>query len=242
MRFHLAVTPLLLAACAATAPLPDTAAVDALLLGEQHDASAHPRLQEQWITTLAQRGRLAALALEMAERGTSTAGLPAGASEEEVRRALRWNQDSGWPWERYGPAIMAAVRAGVPVFGANLARSDMRAAMQDEAIDRLLPAPAVQAQQQAIRSGHCDMLPERQVQPMTRVQIARDAAMARAVADALRPGKTVVLIAGSGHVKADIGVPRHLPAHVSVRPLVLPEESTGRDYCAEFRRQAPRAS
>lgn len=240
MRCHLALIPLLLAACAATAPLPD-AAVDALLLGEQHDARGHPRLQQQWVSTLAQRGRLGAVTLEMAERGTSTAGLAPAASEEEVRAALRWTADNGWPWERYGPAVMAAVRAGVPVLGANLPRSAMRAAMQDEALDRLLPGPAVKAQQQAIRVGHCHMLPEQQIQPMTRVQIARDVAMARTVADALRPGKTVVLIAGSGHVEPELGVPRHLPPSVTVQPLVLPREDTGRDYCAEFRRQAPKA-
>jgi uncharacterized iron-regulated protein len=243
MRSLPAASVLLLAACAAAVPLPDTAGVDALLIGEQHDARAHPRLQEQWVSTLARRGTLGAVTLEMAERGTSTAGLPASASEEQVRSALRWSgADTGWPWERYGPAIMAAVRAGVPVLGANLPRGDQRAAMRDESLDRLLPGPAVKAQQQAIRLGHCDMLPEQQVQPMTRVQIARDLAMARTVSDALQRGKTVVLLAGSGHVQPDIGVPRHLPATVSVRPLVLPAEETGRDYCAEFRKHSPRAA
>jgi len=31
-----------------------------------------------------------------------------------VQRALRWNTDA-WPWQRYRPAIMAAVRAPVGV-------------------------------------------------------------------------------------------------------------------------------
>lgn len=234
MRYPLAAA-LLLAGCAAS-PLQELHDIDALLLGEQHDAAAHPRLQERYVRALAESGRLGAVALEMADRGASTAGLGADASQEEVRAALRWNAEA-WPWERYGPAVMAAVRAGVPVLGANLPRGEMRGAMEDGSLDRLLPGPAIKAQQQAIRQGHCDMLPESQVRPMTRIQIARDRTMAQTLATATGGGKTVVLIAGAGHVAPDVGVPLHLPQALRVRPLVLPREETGKDYCAELRRQ-----
>jgi uncharacterized iron-regulated protein len=237
MRFQFAVA-LLLAGCASPA-IEDVQGVDALLLGEQHDAGAQPALQERYVRRLAERGRLGAVALEMAERGASTATLPAGASEPEVRAALRWNAQA-WPWERYGPAVMAAVRAGVPVLGANLPREQMREAMEDGSLDALLPGPAIKAQQQAIRRGHCEMLPEHQVRPMTRIQIARDRAMAQTLESALARGKTVVLIAGAGHVQPDVGVPLHLPPAVRVRPLVLPAEETGKDYCADLRRQMER--
>jgi uncharacterized iron-regulated protein len=237
MRLLLAVAVLLLAGCAAPGALPDPGA-DALLLGELHDADEHRDLQEQWVDTLAQRGRLAAVTLEMAERGASTAGLPAAATESDVQRALGWNTEA-WPWDRYRPAVMAAVRAGVPVLGANLPRAQMRASMSDDALDRLLPDAALQAQQAAIRSGHCDLLPESQVAPMTRVQIARDVAMAQTVAAAVQPGKTVVLLAGAGHVRPDLGVPLHLPATLRVRPLVLPPPARGpaQDHCAQLRRR-----
>lgn len=236
MRLHLAVAPLLLAGCASMTPVPDVSGVDAVLLGEQHDATTHPALHERWVSTLAQRGTLGAVTLEMAERGTSTAGLPRTAGEAEVRQALNWN-NAGWPWDRYAPAVMAAVRAGVPVLGANLPRAAQRDAMRDGTLDALLPGPAIKAQQQAIRRGHCDLLPEHQVQPMTRVQIARDLAMAQTISAAAHPGKTVLLLAGSGHVQPDVGVPMHLPGQLTARPVVLPAQETGRDYCAEFRRQ-----
>jgi uncharacterized iron-regulated protein len=239
MRFHFAVTlPVLLAGCAAISPLPEVGPVDALLVGEQHDAARQPALQERWVRTLAARGTLAAVALEMAERGTTTAGLPAAASEEQVRAALHWDAE-GWPWPRYRPAVMAAVRAGVPVVGANLPRAQMREAMRDPVLDRLLPGPALKAQQQAVRLGHCEMLPESQITPMTRVQIARDRAMAETIASAIVPGKTVLLIAGAGHVQEDVGVPKHLPAGVTVRSLPLAPEETGKDYCGELRKQMP---
>ena len=115
------------AGCATPAPLGAAAQArlatllpaDALLLGEQHDAPAHQQLQRQAVQWLAARGQLAALALEMAEQGRSTAGLPRDASEADVQRALAW-RDAGWPWQTYRPVVMAAVRAGVPVLGANL--------------------------------------------------------------------------------------------------------------------------
>ncbi|MDB5752794.1 MAG: CjrA protein-like protein [Ramlibacter sp.] len=240
MRLFLALVACTLAACAAPGPqLHEFHGVDVLLVGEQHDADSHATLQRQVVMGLAQRGVLGALAMEMAERGASTAGLPPEASQDDVRRALRWNREA-WPWERYGPAVMAAVAAGVPVLGANLPRAEMRAAMADVSLDRLLSGPAMKAQQQAIRLGHCELLPQQQIRPMTRIQIARDREMARALQSALAPGKTVVLLAGAGHVEPELGVPRHLAATLRVRSLVLPPQPTGKDHCAELRLQMPR--
>ena len=241
MRFHFAVAVLTLAGCAASAPqLPDLAHTDAVLLGEQHDAPLHPGLQQQWVAALAARGTLAALALEMAERGTSTAGLPPGASEAQVQAALHWNTQA-WPWDRYRPAIMEAARAGVVVLGANLPRAGQQQAMGDASLDQLLTGPALKAQQQAIRIGHCELLPENQIRPMTRIQIARDRAMAEAVAAAMVPGKVVLLIAGAGHVQPDVGVPLYLPAKVVARSVVLPPEAVeGEDHCEALRKQMAR--
>ena len=94
----------------------------------------------------------------MAERGHGTAGLPRNASEAQVRQALAWAA-AGWPWAHYGPVVMAAVRAGVPVVGANLPRAQMRAAMQDSTLDARLPAPQLAEQEERIRTGHCNALP-----------------------------------------------------------------------------------
>jgi uncharacterized iron-regulated protein len=236
----LAALVLLLGACAAP-PMPPSLAEGAgagsqelLLLGEQHDAPGHRRLQRQVVEMLASRGRLAALAVEMAEQGGTTAGLGVSASEEQVRNALHWNE-AGWSWPAYAPVVMAAVRTGVPVLGANLPRSQMPAAMGDTSLDAKLPGPALKAQQQAIRTGHCGLLPESQVAPMTRIQIARDRAMARVLENAIVPGKTVVLIAGNGHVNPALGIPQHLPANLHVVTAALPPEPQKKDYCEEMR-------
>ena len=206
---------------AATAQLLDTVLpADVLLLGEQHDAAEHQLIQQQVIATLAARGVLAAVALEMADAGVSTASLHPSSNDERVQLALRWS-DKSWPWAAYGPAVMAAVRAGVPVVGANLPRTAMRASMADSQLDLKLPGPALKAQQQLIRAGHCDLLPESQVTPMTRIQIAKDISMADTVVHSAVPGKVVVLLSGSGHTNRLLGVPQHLPAGLNFKAVRL---------------------
>lgn len=231
---------LALAGCASSPHDLDSAGgvVPALLLGEQHDAPEHQQLHRQVIEALADRDLLAAVVLEMAERGRSTRGLPQGASEQQVREALGWGKE-GWPWTPYAPAVMAAVRAGVPVLGANLGAQQMRAAMADTHLDNLVPAVALRAQQEAIRVGHCGEIAEGQVGPMARIQIARDRAMAETVSAAAQRDKTVVLLAGAGHVDPKLGVPLHLPARLQAQtqPVMLAPVDTGKDYCGDLRQQ-----
>ncbi len=247
--------------------------VPLVLIGEQHDADAHQQAHAQAVQLLAQRGQLAALVLEMADAPHHTRGLPRDASEAQVRAALHWD-DAGWPWRRYAPAVMAAVQAGVPVHGANLPRAALRAAMSDASLDGRFDAAALESQRSAVRDGHCGLLPESQIGPMTRVQVARDQRMAQTVVDLLRDrpaGQTVLLLAGTGHVRRDLGVPRLLKAEstapVETRVLWLSASAPGstpalttsmldrrdrvlhtpsvpaRDYCAELREQfKPRSS
>jgi uncharacterized iron-regulated protein len=193
---------------------------DAILLGEQHDAAEHQHIHQHVVARLAVDGKLGALALEMAEAGRSTAALKSNSTQLQVQQALDWDSKS-WPWAAYGPAVMVAVKAGVPVLGANLPAAQMRAAMADTQLDTRLPGPALKAQQQALRSGHCGLLPESQISPMTRIQVARDIRMAHTIKQAALPGKTVVLLAGSAHVNRELGVPQHLPAAMDVKAVLL---------------------
>ncbi|MBW8715011.1 MAG: ChaN family lipoprotein [Variovorax paradoxus] len=228
--------------------------VDALILGEQHDAPEHHAIERETVQALASRGQLAALLLEMAEEGHSTLRLDAAATDAQVRDALAWN-DKAWAWQSYGPVVMAAVRASVPVIGANLPRSRMKNAMADVSLDVQLNGEAYTAQQDAVREGHCKLLPEPQIVPMTRIQVGRDRAMAQAIVKARQPGKTVLLVSGAGHATKVLGVPQHLPTDVSVKSVRLqagesPDEEQDKeaydavwrtaplppkDYCADMR-------
>jgi uncharacterized iron-regulated protein len=206
---------------------------DVLILGEQHDAAEHQHLEQQVVALLAARGTLAAVALEMADTGASTSALKPSATEQQVRNALNWN-DKGWPWAAYGPAVMTAVRAGVPVLGANLPRAQMPASMADSQLDARLPGPALKAQQQLIRIGHCNLLPESQITPMTRIQIAKDITMANTLDQSALPGKTVLLLAGSGHADRLVGVPQHLSSDLKVKAVRLRAGSTSNEKAEAF--------
>ncbi|WGT61845.1 ChaN family lipoprotein [Variovorax paradoxus] len=256
-----------LAGCSSFLPGPDAPVAqraaallpaDALILGEQHDAAEHQSIERETVESLASQGKLAALLLEMAEEGSSTARLDRTATEAQVQAALGWN-DKAWPWRSYGPAVMAAVRAGVPVIGANMPRARMKNAMADVSLDVQLNGEAYTAQQDAVREGHCKLLPEAQIVPMTRIQVGRDRAMAQAIVKARQPGRTVLLISGAGHATKVLGVPQHLPTDVSVKTVRLQagdspeadEENRGaydavwrtpalppKDYCAGMRAPA----
>jgi uncharacterized iron-regulated protein len=214
-----------------------------LLLGEQHDAPNHPRLHAQAVQDLASQGRLAALVLEMVDQYAGADKLRSNATEEQVQTALRWREDA-WPWANYKGAVMAAVRAGAPVVGAGLSQPNIKQAMQSAAYDGYFTPALWQRQLDAIRTGHCDMLPASQLPPMARVQVARDLAMARAMLEQMNypsaQGKTVVLIAGSGHVDAQLAVPFHI-SRISPSAVMQitqwPQEATGTDYCAQFKQQ-----
>jgi uncharacterized iron-regulated protein len=230
---------------------------EAILLGEQHDARQHQLIEAEVVQWLAQRGLLAALVLEMAEASRSTQGLPNQADESSVRAALDW-QDAAWPWANYGPAVMAAVQAGVPILGGNLPQAEMRQAMQNSALDGVLRGPALKAQQQAIRIGHCNLLPEAQIAPMTRIQLARDQRMAQVIQGATMPSKVVLLVAGAGHVDRQLGIAQHLPENFKLKVVIaqanlapgasdsvapgdaradalwLTQALPEKDYCADF--------
>ncbi len=265
----LALALAVLAGCAVPAAAPQHVALAAwhaqlarwqplpvLLLGEQHDAPEHQRWERETVQWLAARGQLATLVLEMAEAGASTDGLPPGADAAQVRARLRWNEQA-WPWERYAGVVMAAVAAGAPVRGGNLDGAALRAAMHNARLDSHLPPAALARQRQAIEDGHCGLLPPARVQSMVRMQLARDASLARAVAQSLQPGRTVVLVAGSGHVLRSLGVPAWLPAGLEAKvaiaqarqaPPAIESEADyrhataappARDHCAELRERWP---
>ncbi len=238
------------------------------LLGEQHDAPEHQALQAALVSRLAAQGQLAAVVIEMADAGTHTRSLAPEASEAQAQAALNWG-GTGWPWSAYGPVVMAAVKAGVPVLGANLPRSAMRSAMNDTGLDTLLPPAALDQQRRAIREGHCNLLPESQIAPMTRIQIARDQRMAQTAAEIAQnsnQGQTVLLLAGNNHVDHALGIPRFLPDSLERKVVMAISRNAAdpptakrasaadphadviwqspprapRDYCADMKRQMGR--
>jgi uncharacterized iron-regulated protein len=218
---------------AAFPPLPPAAVeADFLLLGELHDNVEQHRLRLHWLETLADRHPFA-LALEQfdADRqealdraraeDTREAANPSTAPDL-ASRARRIAQAAGfafdgWEWDLYRPAIELALRRGLPLVAANLSPADT-ALVAKGSVPPAPPPPGwgageTEAMRASIRQGHCGLLPERAVDAMAAAQRTRDDRIARALVEAReRTGLPVVLLAGNGHLRRDIGVPLHLAA------------------------------
>lgn len=204
----------------------DALNTSALLLGEQHDAAQHQQLHASVISHLVSQQRLAAVVIEMANSQGQTTHLNSDASEQAVQDALAWNEQA-WPWQQYGPAIMQAVRAHVPVVGGNLDSADLRASMQDTTLQQAVSADVWAHHIDAVDRGHCGLIPANQLAPMALVQVARDQRMAQTIERALVPGKVVVLLTGSAHADKQVGVAQHLSSSVTSIAFVAGKPNAG---------------
>ena len=195
------------------------------LLGERHDNPDHHRLQAALVRAIARGGRRPVLAFEMldvAQQPKVDAALAqAPGDADALALAVDWAH-SGWPdWSLYRPVFAAGLEAGLPLVAANLPREQVRALVMKGpgaldaglrgrlALDTPLPEEMARALREEMRESHCGHLPEAMLEPMVLAQRARDAHFAARMHDA-DTGQGALLIAGSGHTRADRGVPLHL--------------------------------
>jgi uncharacterized iron-regulated protein len=230
-----------------------------VLLGEKHDNPDHHRLQAWVLDALVAAGRRPAVVFEMFRADQADAiARHVAASPDDARGlgdALDWRR-SGWPaWSMYEPIVAVALRAKLPLVAGNpspamttaVRRGTLDAAESARLeLDRPLPDEVRQRLADEIRDGHCGHLPEHAIAPFVAVQRARDAHMAAAMktVDGHGPSRSkdvaadgAVLIAGGGHVRRDMGVPRMLPdadtatvVFVEVRPGMTAPPALPVDY------------
>ena len=194
------------------------------LLGEIHDNPLHHAARAELIAGLAAKGLRPAVVMEQFDLDHDAAlraAQRAGADAEGLADAGALDR-KGWLWPMHKPVIEAALAARLPIRAGNLPRSALHGDVQAMANDasspwyaRLHAARWSEAQAAELRedivASHCGKLPESIVPEVVLAQRLRDAAMAQAlVDDATADG--AILIAGDGHVRADLGVPVYLHA------------------------------
>jgi uncharacterized iron-regulated protein len=200
-----------------------------VLLGEVHDSADQHRLRLATLQQAFAAGWRPAIAMEQLDRehqadiDRARRERP-GDAQYLIDSAAPKARDggSGWNWAFYRPVVELALRYDVPLIAANLSNADTAkivrggyAAVFDEAsiaalgLGLTLPADLQAAQESEIDIGHCHALPPAMWPRMARAQFARDAVMAEAIRLADH-GRGVVLLAGNGHVRRDIGAPRWL--------------------------------
>lgn len=206
-----------------------------VLLGEHHDNPEHHRLRLGSLERAVADGWRPALLMEQfdtdrqpdIDRARSERPLDAKHLIHAATPAR-----GGWNWTFYRPVVELALKAGLPLLAANLAREsaqqlvrlDFPAVLGAErtrvlGLDAPIPPELETAQREIIEAGHCGALPASVVPGMTRAQFARDAVMADLVTRHADRG--VVLLAGNGHVRRDLGVPRWLRGKVAERAWVV---------------------
>ncbi|HEY2561451.1 MAG TPA: ChaN family lipoprotein [Caldimonas sp.] len=231
MRTTVAVSLLLALVLGACATVPDRFGWETrlrgdsvVLLGEVHDNPEQHRLRLAVLERAFAAGWRPAIVMEQFDRDHQ-------ADIEQARRErpgdaqhvidLAAPAASGWNWESYRPFVALALDYGVPLIAANLSSADATrivragyAAVFDAesiaalGLDRPIEGSVRAAQEHEIDVGHCGVLPAEAWPRMARAQYARDAVMAHAVAAHAAHG--AVLLAGNGHARRDIGVPRWL--------------------------------
>ena len=189
-----------------------------LLIGEQHDHPDHHQLQTAILAKLADNNRLGTVAFEMANTDQQPLlddWLERGDQVEPEQ--LNWSQ--GWPWERYQHQVRTALNHATRVIGADLPRAGQMQAYQQGAAEGQLDHAHSRFMMELIFTSHCEMLPRANLSQMLQVQLGRDQQMANAMATNTNPEKVNVLIAGSMHVRNDLGIPRWLA--ISNTSLIL---------------------
>lgn len=199
-----------------------------VLLGEVHDNAQQHRLRLEALRRAFAAGWRPALVMEQFDREQQAAierarrERPADAQHViDAAGAASRGAPGRWHWDFYRPFVALALEFDVPLVAANLSNADTSkivrgglAAVFDAAsiaalgLDRPVPADWQAAQEREIDAGHCHALPRAAWPRMATAQFARDAVMARALTENARGG--AVLLAGNGHVRRDIGVPRWL--------------------------------
>jgi uncharacterized iron-regulated protein len=219
-----------------------------LLLGETHDNPDHHRLQARLVRAVTSSGRRPALAFEMLDTAQQPAVDAAlaepGRDADSVAKAVSWAK-SGWPaFAIYRPVFAAGVEANLPIVAANLPRKVVREVVESgpealpEPLRRSLArneplAPAlVESLRKEMSESHCGKLPPEMFDPLVLAQRARDAEMAERLLASDR-GAGAVLVAGTGHVRLDRGVPAYLSRDApGRRALAVAFQEVSADRCS----------
>lgn len=238
------------------------ASADRVLIGERHDNPDHHALQLWLMQALAKQRGQGSLLLEMlvpaqqAKVDAVRERQGQGQWPSDLSAALGWEE--GWPWALYGEVVSYALQQPYPVLAANLDRAEVMSIYAGAAplSGARSTAPSVrEALLTQVRRSHCDELPEAHLPAMLAVQQQRDRRMAERLLAAPQPA---LLLAGSFHVRRDLGVPLHLAdldAQGSTRVLILAEVGARltaqqadyawftpaqpeQDHCARLRQQA----
>lgn len=203
------------------------------LMGEVHDNAEGHRLRFSTLEKNLDQGWRPSLVLEQLDREQETTVQNALKNCSNADCFIQQVNLNNWDWSLYKDLIDLALRYRLTIVPANLSRKDASLVMK-QGFEASLPAHLVNqlqlnlhlpdfilsAQIKAVDEGHCQQLPSHLLAPMAKAQIARDVWMAWSITQALQSNSQgVVLIAGNGHTRKDIGVYQWMSPNLQVNTL-----------------------
>lgn len=221
---------------------------DFVLLGEVHDNAAQHRLRGELITAFA--ARKPAVVFEQFAASETAMSVPESGAPIEPWLDAHGFDRKAWGWPLHRPVVDAAIASGRSLWGSGVSRESLRAVVRggDSAAPAELQSIMARAPldsagkfaiDQELIEGHCGKLPVSMIPGMRAAQVTRDAAMTHALLLAGADGPAW-LIAGNGHVRRDMGVPRLLAKAAPKQKLLvvglLEQESDGSAPSAESRK------
>lgn len=205
------------------------AAADFVLLGEIHDNPRHHAVRGALITA---SGRHPAVVFEQFARSDSPVPPPAAGEDTTAWLTAHGFDVKSWRWPVHEPVVRAALLEGRSIWGSGLSRASLMSVVRQgpdaapvelRALTSRVPmdSTAIAALNRELFEGHCGKLPEAMVPGMRAAQEARDASMADELLRAANTGAPAWLIAGDGHVRMDMAVPRLLKALAPARSMLV---------------------
>lgn len=199
-----------------------------ILLGERHGRQAHQGREAFIIGALAEAGRYPTIAFEMMDH-TQTAVIA------EYRRnspeyalglglTLNWAQ-SNWPsWSYYQPVFDAAFTTKAVIIGADMTEAEQKTLELGPISEELRKKAGFDYYKAQMTKAHCGLIDDAKAENLSRLQLARDAQMAKAMVSQTDPNHGSLLIVGSSHIRKSGGIPVHLPPEKTT--IILLRETT----------------
>lgn len=210
---------------------------DYILVGEEHTNACDHHVQKQVVALLGETGRNLAVGLEMVPANLqpvldrfNSGDIPA----EDLDEELDWENIWGHNYEYYLPIFQAARKRNIPLVGLNVSRNatavireqgleDLAEEFQRELPEQIIePSPEQRDVLKDEFKRHQDLGIENILERFLLIQSVWDTKIANeAVKYRARTGKTMVILAGSGHVEYGWGIKHRLNSLAPLAEVVL---------------------
>jgi uncharacterized iron-regulated protein len=215
----------------------DLSQAQVIYLGETHDEAADHQAQLQIIQTLHGQNPQLAIALEMFQRPAQPLldqYLAGKITETELQQQSEYDQRWGFPWEYYAPILRFAKEQQIPLIALNVpteitrkvARTGLES-LTDSERQWIPPETEIRTDNEAYRQIiqeiyeqiHQGRSASSSFENFFLAQVLWDETMAQEIADFLKkhPDRTVVVLAGDGHIAYGYGIPSRVARRAAVQ-------------------------